>query len=109
MLIFIISISTQYVNVHIAYSLMAFRHPPVYTFQNCSRACVHTKSADFAIAHLRAGTLELPLQLINNNETYADMTTFEKYQIPKYYVPIRVQLCHTRRHLLLLCLQLDLI
>ena len=38
-------------------------------------ARIYTQSADFAIAHLRTRTLELSPKSINNNETYADMTS----------------------------------
>ena len=47
---------------------------PVISKSNLFDMYIYAKSADFAIAHLRARTFALSPKSINNNETYADMT-----------------------------------
>ncbi len=57
--------------LHFIYTLYISRYFQIQSFQHIY---IYAKSADFAIAHLRARTFALSPKSINNNETYADMT-----------------------------------
>ena len=84
-----------------AYSLLAFRHTPFYYFIINVRtyAYIHKKRRLRYCSSTHKGLRTCPLQSINNNETYADMTNPRK--CTRYNVRCtRVYICHTRRRLI---------